>query len=210
METLESILAQHQIALAAEQVAALKRYCQVLWDLNTQFNLTRHVDYEAFVTRDLVDALQLCALLREGETVLDIGSGGGAPGLLIAILRPDLAVTLSDSVSKKARALEQLAAAAGVHVEVYKARAESLLDDFRFDSATARAVGPLDRLLSWMQGRWDVLGRLLAVKGPKWSEERAAAEKQRLLEGLRCTVASEYTVPGAGWTSTILEVRPIQ
>lgn len=207
MSELASIIQRHGWELPGHQLAALERYCQALWEWNTHINLTRHSDFESFAARDLVDTLQLSQLLRPNEVVLDVGSGGGIPGLTLAILRPDLKVTLTDSVAKKARALERLAESAGVHVEVYAARAESLLQDFRFDSALARAVGPLDRMLGWFHGQWDVLGRLLAVKGPRWREELAQAEKRGLMRSLTCRAAATYDVPGLGWVSTILEIR---
>src|SRR5438067_13937674 len=83
---LTAALAKHNIALPAEQVAQLDRYCRLLWDWNTKINLTRHTDYEKFVSRDLVDTLQLVPHLRESEDVLDVGTGGGVPGIVLAIL----------------------------------------------------------------------------------------------------------------------------
>ena len=207
MDTLADIVARNGWALTSAHIEALDRYCQSLWALNAHLNLTRHLDYESFAARDLLDTLKLSELLAPEEAVLDIGSGGGVPGLVLAIIRPDLKITLTDSVHKKARALEQLAQQAGVHVEIYAARGEALLEDFRFDSAIARAVGPLDKILSWLSGSWDVLGRLLAVKGPRWPEEYAAAEKRGLWQGLTCRAVSEYEVPNLGWTSSILEIK---
>ena len=99
-------LARHSVDLPRDQVETLARYCHLLWDWNRKLNLTRHTDYEAFVARDVVDSLQLSSLLHESEEVLDVGSGGGAPGVILCIVRPDLQVSLCDSVGKKARALD--------------------------------------------------------------------------------------------------------
>src|SRR6187401_3195731 len=93
-ETLSAALARHGLTLPAEQVAQLDRYCRLLWEWNDKLNLTRHTDYEKFVSRDLIDSLELAKLLRPGEEVLDVGTGGGVPGIVLAILRPDLKVTL--------------------------------------------------------------------------------------------------------------------
>ena len=98
----------------------LKHYCQALWEINKDLNLTRHTTYEKFVTRDLLDTVELSKLIPEGKEVLDIGSGGGVPGMVLAIIRPDLKIALTDSVGKKAVALGELAEAADVNVEVYK------------------------------------------------------------------------------------------
>ena len=86
---------------------------QLLWEWNEKINLTRHTDYEKFVGRDLVDSLAFAEFLEQGEKVLDVGSGGGVPGVVLAIVRPDLKISLSDSVGKKAKVLERHRRAAG-------------------------------------------------------------------------------------------------
>ena len=77
-------------------------------------NLTRHTTLEKFVGRDVVDSYQLGKLLEQGERVLDVGTGGGVPGVVLAILRPDLSVSLCESTQKKARAVEAIVARAGL------------------------------------------------------------------------------------------------
>ena len=113
-DTLNEALQRHGIELPPEQVEHLDRYCKLVWDWNTKINLTRHTDYEKFVSRDLVDTLELSKLLGEGEEVLDVGSGGGVPGVLLAILRPDLHLALCESVGKKAAVLEERSKGAGL------------------------------------------------------------------------------------------------
>ena len=105
---LAEALARAQIALPSDRVRALEAYCQLLWKTNEQLNLTRHTTYDLFATRDVWDVVQLSEALDAGEEVLDVGSGGGVPGVPLAILRPDLDVSLCESVAKKARALESI------------------------------------------------------------------------------------------------------
>ena len=111
-DNLAAAMARHQIELPAAQVALLTRYCELLWDWNTKLNLTRHTDYEKFVARDLIDSLAFAQFLAPGEKVLDVGSGGGVPGVVLAIVRGDLQISLSESVAKKARVLADIVAAA--------------------------------------------------------------------------------------------------
>ena len=126
--------------------------------------------------------------------------------MLLAILRPDLKITLCDSVGKKAVALQEFAGALDLSVEIYHARAESLLEDFRYDVCIARAVGPLVKLCRWFEGSWASIGRLLAIKGPKWRDEMESAEQAGVLKGLTVEPVDEYPTPGTDWKSVILKI----
>ena len=117
-ETLSAALARHQIELPAAQVALLQRYCELLWDWNAKINLTRHTDYEKFVARDLVDSLAFAQFWQPKEKVLDVGTGGGVPGVVLAIVRDDLKVSLSESVGKKARAVADIVERLGLPTPV--------------------------------------------------------------------------------------------
>ena len=172
---LESQLRRHDLSLSRSQLVRIDRFRALLWDWNTRMNLTRHTDLPTFVSRDVVDSVQLAGLLAPGEEVLDVGSGGGVPGVLLAILREDLDVTLCDSVGKKARALQSMVAQLGLRVGVHHERGERLLEDLRFDSVVARAIGPLWKICTWFAPHWPSMGRLLLVKGPRWVEERKEA-----------------------------------
>ena len=207
-DTLLAALARHGIELPEDQVVALDRYCRQLWEWNERLNLTRHTDYEKFVRRDVVDALHIEPFLESGERVLDVGTGGGLPGALLAIIRPDLKVTLSDSVAKKARAVQAIVEESGLTVSVRHAPAQDLLNTEEFDTLVVRAVGPMAKLLTWFNPHWDSFRRLLLIKGPSWVEERAAARERRLLAGLRLSKLDSYPLAGTDSESVILEIRP--
>lgn len=190
-----------------EQAKQLDRYCQLLWEWNERLNLTRHTSYDLFVRRDLLDSLKLVEQLRPNEEILDIGTGGGVPGLVIAILRPDIEVTLCDSVGKKANAVDQMVKQLGLAIPVYATRAQDLLRDFRYDSLVTRAVGPLPRLLGWLTDHWHSFNRLLAIKGPQWVTERGEARHRGLLKGIELRKISEYRMPDTNSSSVILQFR---
>lgn len=209
-DTLADSLHRHGISLDDEQVAELDRYCRALWAWNERLNLTRHTTYEKFVTRDVVDSIQLEPLLDAGERVLDVGTGGGVPGAILAILRPDLDVTLCESVAKKATAAAAIVQASGGRTPVVHARAEELLKREQFDTLVVRAVAPLAKLLTWFEPHWDAIGRLLVIKGPSWVAERAAARERRLLKGLELRKVAEYETPGTGAANVILCIAPAE
>ena len=204
---LTTALARFQIELSAAQLETLNRYVAALWDWNQRINLTRHTDYDRFVARDVIDARMLAAQLQHGEEVLDVGSGGGVPGVIVALLRPDLQVALCESVGKKARALAEIVQATGLPLPVYHARAETVLEDFRFDSLIIRAVGPLSKLLKWFEPHWSDFTRLLLIKGPKWVEERGEARHRGLMHDLQLRRLATYRAPDHDAESVILEIR---
>lgn len=206
-DTLQEALKRHEIDLPEEQVELLDRYCRTLWSWNEKLNLTRHTDYEKFVGRDVVDCLQLERLLDSGERVLDVGTGGGVPGVVLAIVRPDLEVALCDSVAKKAKAAQAIVEELGIDVRVHHAPAQELLEREQFDTLVVRAVAPLSKLLRWLWPRWDSFARLLVIKGPAWIEERQAAREAGLLRGLQLRKVASYPLPGTQSESVVLSIR---
>jgi 16S rRNA (guanine527-N7)-methyltransferase len=195
------------IDLAEEQIELLDRYRRLLWSWNERLNLTRHTTLEKFVTRDVVDSYQLSLLLERGERVLDVGTGGGVPGVVLAILRPDLAVSLCESTQKKARTVDAIVAELRPAIPVFATRAEELLAVSTFDTLVARALASLRKVLLWLAPHWDAFDRLLLVKGPSWVDERAEALHRGLLRGLELRKEATYQTPRTGADSVILSIR---
>jgi 16S rRNA (guanine527-N7)-methyltransferase len=200
-------LAAQQISIAGEQVELLDLYRRLLWSWNARMNLTRHTTMEKFVERDVVDSYELSKLLEQGERVLDVGTGGGVPGIVVAILRPDLNVSLCDSTQKKARAVESIVVDLGVSIRVYPNRAEEILEITTFDTLVARALAPLPKVLGWLRPHYDAFDRLLMIKGRSWVDERSEARQAGLMRGLQLRKAASYVAPGNGAESVILSIR---
>lgn len=189
-----------------EVLPVVERYCRALWQENERLNLTRHLDFDTFVARDLNDVVQVSQLIRPGEEVLDIGSGGGVPGVVLAILRPDLRVTLCESVGKKAEALRRLIEPLPHPVQLHHGRAEDLLELERFDVAIARAIGPLWKICHWFHDHLLALGRLLALKGSRWESELVEAKKLPEFRKFQLKVALEYPMLGTDSHAYILKL----
>lgn len=206
-DSLAAALARHRIELPLDRIAQLERYCNLLWDWNTKLNLTRHTSYERFVARDLVDTLVIARHLEPCERVLDVGTGGGVPGVVLAVVRSDLTVALAESVAKKARAVAGIVRDMELPIEVHHARAEEVIERETFDTLVVRAVAPLPKLLAWFHPHWGSFDRLLVVKGPAWAEERRAARERRLLAGLELRKCDTWPLPGTQSQSVLLEVR---
>jgi 16S rRNA (guanine527-N7)-methyltransferase len=208
-DNLLTALARHEIELPQRQVARLEEYCRLLWDWNSKINLTRHTDFEKFVTRDLVDSQAFGRFLTPGETVLDVGTGGGVPGVVLAILRDDLQISLCESVGKKAKAVADIVEKLGLSVPVLNARAEDILVDQRFNTLVIRAVARLKKLLQWFQPHWAGLDRMLVLKGPSWIEERGEARHFGLMRGLALRKLESYPLPGTESESVLLQISPL-
>jgi len=204
--TLVEMLALERLALEPGQVELLDRYRRLLWEWNEKINLTRHTTMEKFVTRDVVDSLELAGLLEQGERVLDVGTGGGVPGIILAIVRPDLKVSLCESTGKKARAVEEMVAELGLPIRVYACRVEDVLEISTFDTLVARALASLPKVLTWLKPHWEAFDRLLLVKGPSWVEERSEARHLNLLKHLELRKAATYQTPRTGAESVILKI----
>lgn len=199
----------YAIDLPGDQVVQLDTYARLLWLWNEKLNLTRHTDYEKFVARDIVDSLALAELIDPEHEILDVGTGGGVPGVILAIVRPDLQVSLCESVAKRATAVADIVQRLELPTPVYHQRAEEHLDDFRYDTLVARAVAPLWKLLKWLGPHTHSFSQLLVIKGSRWSEERASAREHGLLKNLQLRKASSYVTPGTEAENVVLKVwRP--
>jgi 16S rRNA (guanine527-N7)-methyltransferase len=208
-DNLSAALERHAIEIPHGQIARLEQYCRLLWDWNSKINLTRHTNFEKFVSRDLVDSLAFARFLSPGETVLDVGTGGGVPGVVLAILRDDLRISLCESVGKKARTVADIVEKLGLSVPVVNARAEELLIEQRFNTLVIRAVARLKKLLEWFNPHWAAMDRMLVLKGPSWIDERGEARHYGLMRGLALRKLESYPLPGTESESVLLQISPV-
>jgi 16S rRNA (guanine527-N7)-methyltransferase len=151
-----------------------------------------------------------CAVLGEAipleVTVCDIGSGAGLPGLVLAIARPDLRLTLVEPLLRRTAYLEQVVGELGLaNVEVRRDRAEALHGQRTFDVVTSRAVAPLERLLGWSMPLVAPQGALVAMKGSSLEDELAAAAAT--LRRLGCATPERLELGAAILSPPTIAVR---
>lgn len=145
-------LDERAVRIDGDAIERLARYLDLVLATNRVMNLTRITDPDEAQIRLLADSLDLLRLIpSDARSVIDVGSGGGVPGLPLAIARPDLSVTLLDATAKKVRFLRDTAHAIGLdNVVAIQGRAEEIGRDEehreRYDVATARAVARLATL----------------------------------------------------------------
>lgn len=196
------------IELTQPQTRLLGEYCRLLWSWNEKINLTRHTDVAKFVRRDLLDTWAFARAIQEDEIVLDVGTGGGVPGIPLAVLRPDVRVHLCETVAKKARAVHDIVEQLGLSIPVLHGRVEEFLGEGRWEFHTLifRAVAPLSKILRWVHPHWEQFDRLLILKGPHWVEERGEARHFGHLQGLALRVIDRYEMPDTAAESYLLQI----
>ena len=198
---LQRLLEPDELALPAGFLDAVERYVVLLLAANARLNLTRVVEPEAVARAHLLDALSALPLLDSlaPARALDLGSGGGVPGIVLALGRPRVTWTLVDAVRKKADALRGFAATLGLtSVDVIAERAEIMGRDpahrERYDLVTARACAAVPVLVEYALPLLRVGGTLIAWKGALVDDElRDGTAAAHFLGG------GEPTIHGTGF-----------
>ena len=154
-----------------------RRYAELLATDGVTRGLIGPRETERLWDRHLVNCAVVAELLPERGVLVDIGSGAGLPGVVLAMLHPSLRVILLEPLLRRSVFLEECVAELGLsNATVLRARAEEkAARDIKADVATARAVAPLDRLAGWAAPLLRPGGELLAIKGQSAAEEIEAA-----------------------------------
>ena len=127
--------------------------------------------------RHILNCAALTELIPDGQSIIDIGSGAGLPGIVLAILNPNSAVTLIEPMQRRAEFLTQTKTELGLsNVEILRGRAEG--QKVSAQNVTSRAVAPLNKLLSWSWPLVEKGGKVLAIKGEKATEELAEVKNE--------------------------------
>lgn len=170
-----------KLELNEGQVEKLLDYLALLNKWNSVYNLTSVRDPMQMVTLHVLDSLAAVPAFKDAKNVLDVGAGGGLPGMVLAISRPDMKVSMIDTVHKKTAFLNQVKAELELaNVTVYTKRVEQLEVKTKFDVITSRAFADLSDFVNWSNHVLAEGGQFIALKGvaPPDERERLPAEWQ--------------------------------
>lgn len=192
-EILAQGIAQAGLPVDAQTQQQLLAYLALMQKWNKVHNLTAVRDADEMVTLHLLDSLVILPFI-DGNTLLDVGSGAGLPGIPLAICNPNLKVTVIDSNNKKVSFMRQAKAELGINnLEVLGGRVEEIAANRKFDIVISRAFSDLDLFISLTHQLCDEQGKWLAMKGVYPEAELAELKKKT---GIAPSKVEELKVPG--------------
>ena len=151
-------------ALYQDHYPAISKYVDILASTGIEWGVIGPREIDRLWDRHVLNGAALADLLPHGSTVVDVGSGAGIPGIPLAVLRPDLQVTLLEPLLRRFNFLTQTVENLGItNTSVVRGRAEE--HTARYDVVTARALAPLGRLVEWCDPLRARHGVILALKG---------------------------------------------
>lgn len=187
--------------LSDTQLSQFEQYYELLIDWNNKINLTRITEPQEVAVKHFADSLTLLNYydIPEKAKIIDVGTGAGFPGIPLKIARPDIQLTLLDSLNKRLVFLNEVCQSIGIEAEIIHARAEdggrSPEHREMYDVAVSRAVARLNVLSEYCIPYVKLKGAFVAMKGPEMTEEIKEAEKAVSLLGGKIVKTEEFEIP---------------
>lgn len=216
-EVLEQGAREHGVVLTDEQMIAFTKYFETLVEWNEKVNLTAITAPQDVAIKHMIDSLSCYdeAIFTPGARIIDVGTGAGFPGLPLKIYRPDLKLTLFDSLNKRILFLKAVAETLGItDIEFVHSRAEDggKSKQFReqYDIVVSRAVARLNVLCEWCLPFVAVGGFFIALKGSQYNLEvdEAQGALQRL--GGEITKIQNVKLPGLDDIRAVIYIKKIK
>ncbi len=191
-QVLTSGITELGLDLNQQQHEQLLDYLALLFKWNSVYNLTSVRDPMQMMTHHVLDSLAAVSAFDGAANILDVGAGGGLPGMVLAIARPGMKVSMIDTVHKKTAFLTQVKAELGLaNVTVYTKKVQELEVATKFDVITSRAFADLSDFVNWSGHVLAEGGQFIALKGTAPPEEQ-----ERLPKEWKVTKLAPLQVPG--------------
>lgn len=214
-ETLPAATADFKIRLSEEQLSQLELYHKLLSEWNEKINLTAITDDRGVAVKHFADSMTIFNYfdIPQNARVIDVGTGAGFPGLVMKIVRPDIELTLLDSLQKRLNFLRTVLDALHLDATLIHSRAEEGGQDMKlresYDLAVSRAVAQLNILSEYCLPYVRLSGRFIAFKGSAGDELQAAKNAIGILGG-RIGKTPVFELPMEGGTRTLIEIEKVR
>ena len=215
-QILEQALQAYKIQLAEQDYSRFDLYYKLLVEWNEKINLTAITDPQGVAVKHFADSLAFFNYfdLPEGASVIDIGTGAGFPGVVLKILRPDIRLTLLDSLNKRFLFLRDLLSQLGLDASFVQGRAEEYGQDLDhrecYDLAVSRAVAQLNTLSEYCLPFVRLSGRFVAFKGGECGEEVNRAKRAIQTLGGRLERIETFELPFGGGSRSLVAIEKNQ
>lgn len=215
-ESIKNRLMENEIPFTPDLPEKLRVYMELLTEWNAKMDLTAVLDEGETLDKHFIDSLTILktGLTENVKTMIDVGTGAGFPGLVIALACPEIRVTLLDAQMKRLKFLEAVVEALHVtNVRITHDRAEDgarkpeLRE--RFDLAVARAVAPLNVLCEYLLPYVKIGGKAVCWKGPALTDEILQGEKAASILGGKVGEKIPCPIPGRDWEHNLLTVHKV-
>lgn len=184
---------------------AARRYAELLTGIGTERGIVGPAEASRIWDRHLLNCGVVAQLIPGSGSVVDLGSGAGLPGIVLAILLPESTVVLLEPMARRVRFLQECVAELGLaNVEVLRGRAEELAGKLSADVVASRAVASLDKLAAWSAGLARPGGRVVAMKGSSAGAELARTRPVLARLGLADAQVVEVASPSRAVTATVV------
>ncbi|HUC24165.1 MAG TPA: 16S rRNA (guanine(527)-N(7))-methyltransferase RsmG [Streptosporangiaceae bacterium] len=204
-ESTELSSAQAAGAIFGDAFPQAEKYAELLAGIGVERGLIGPAETDRIWERHLLNCAAIAHLLPARCSLVDVGSGAGLPGIVLAMLLPHARVTLLEPLARRVDFLNDAVAELGVtNAEVVRGRAEDLAGQMSADVVTARAVAPLDKLAVLAVGLVRPGGRVLAIKGSSAESELAKARPVLGRLGVTDARVTRAGTPGGGATATVV------
>mgnify|MGYP000119981190 FL=1 len=203
------------IKFTEEQLNQFYKYMNLLLEWNEKINLTAITDPNEVILKHFIDSLTINKYIKENSTLADVGTGAGFPGIPLKILRPDLKITLVDSLNKRINFLNEVINKLNlVNIETVHSRIEDFGKDKKyresFDFVTARAVANLAVLSEYLLPIAKVGGQCVCMKGSSVEEELSNGKNAIKVLGGKIKNIDEFVLPDSDMSRNVIIIDKIK
>lgn len=203
------------IKFTEEQLNQFYEYMNLLLEWNEKINLTAITAPNEVILKHFIDSLTINKYIKENSTLADVGTGAGFPGIPLKILRPDLKITLVDSLNKRINFLNEVINKLNlVNIETVHSRIEDFGKDKKyresFDFVTARAVANLAVLSEYLLPIAKVGGQCVCMKGSSVEEELSNGKNAIKVLGGKIKIIDEFVLPDSDMSRNVIIIDKIK